>query len=449
MAITLNYTPIPALTELSQQAGKQAGQRWQAEYQQPYDLKQMDIAAQREAQASEQQSAMERLGMDNAAALERLNLQISSSEKLHTSENQQRLKELDLNNNAAMERLQAGDYNTAQRMYAQIGADFEKLDTTISADERMLAEKNRAAMELLQAGDYKAAERLQTTIDADLKKTDILNQYQKEADYRRTEIEQDLLSVNNEYDYQKLLVEKQLNEQAEARLLQQKYDFDVNFALQKYQVQKTQEEETRQKQLKEYGWITEQIDNNLSLSGKDKASAKLIARSNIFGYDLSTQDLQQSTISEQIREQYNQGRLAQGQSGLDIRQQVADQSGQRLTLEQQKFEYEKQFKNNMYENAKQKLAFVQQHAQNMDNVSLWKAIGDINIIQKDGKYYTTQWQPPYKTRDELGKETYHEGKLVEIEMSPYSAEVNSYLGLVNMAAQKQKQGTSQDILGIR
>jgi len=164
MAITVNYTPVAAVTELSQKAGEQAGKRWQAEYDQPFITQQID----------------------NTNALDRLNLQINSNEKLQTSENAQRLKELDLNNAAAMERLQAGDYNAADRLNATIAADFAKLDTTISAEERSLAERNKAAMDLLQAGDYNAAARLQTQIDADLKKTYSTQNYEKNMMYRRT-----------------------------------------------------------------------------------------------------------------------------------------------------------------------------------------------------------------------------------------------------------------------
>jgi len=428
MAITVNYTPVAAVTELSQKAGEQAGKRWQAEYDQPFITQQID----------------------NTNALDRLNLQINSNEKLQTSENAQRLKELDLNNAAAMERLQAGDYNAADRLNATIAADFAKLDTTISAEERSLAERNKAAMDLLQAGDYNAAARLQTQIDADLKKTYSTQNYEKNMMYRQAELAQQQQNAQNEYDWNKIGYEKTLAEQAEMNVISGRYQYDTAMELQKYQRDKAKEEEQNQKNLAEYEWTVKEIDNNPSITDKDKQTAKMIARSKIFGYNLKAEDLSVATVSEQIRQQTNtnkyitdQAKLQQGDVALRQGQQKIDQNATKLQQGdvalrqgQQKIDQNATKLQQDYDVDLQKLQYAASSAADKSATQINEFLTKSNISQDaQGNYVRSVWHPA-KVKPDGIREVIEPGKWVETILPVNDQMVQSYQYLQSMAQQK-------------
>jgi len=397
MPITVDYTPVPAITELAKQAGQQVGKKWQAEYQQPFQLQsQQDISALERLQTQLKQSA-EQNAQERTSALERLNLQITSSEKLSTSDNIAQMQRLNEQNRTAMERLQAGDFNTAQRLQEQIAADFERLNTTISAEDRQLAERNKAQLDAIYVGDYNTAQRLQTQIDADLKKTGSTQQYEREMTYKRAELERQMLQTTNQYDLQRLEYEKQLTEQSQMNLLSATYDFNTQFEMQKYQQSKQKEYDTIQQQKDEYDFISKEIDNNYTLTEEQKTTAKMIVRSKIMGYGgggLGYADFGQETASDEIKRLTAENTAIKNQAQIDRWEALTGQGETRLGQGQQRIEQgnvrldqnQQKIDDAIY-NAKQQLDSIEYKYNTLSAYQQQQLLAKSPIVEEDGIYY--------------------------------------------------------------
>jgi hypothetical protein len=402
MPITVNYEPVGAIGELATKAGEQAGQRWQATYDQPFQLQQEQLAANAQNQA-----------YNNQAAMDRLNTQISSSEKLQTSENIQRLKELNSQNQAAMERLQIGDFNSFERLNAQLLADFDKTNLLISADERNLSERNKAQLDAIALGDYNTAQRLQMQIDADMAKTATTQDFENQQLSKKAGIDDSLIKLQSRLGSQSAQEEYLLRAQLESQSLEQqnqyaiqnyqfqqdlilgnqqklaagKADIDLNSELMKYQQSLQSQYEKEQKQSQEYSFQSDLIDKMPELDSQQKLIAKSILRSNIYGYDTSATSAGLPTTTSDISRQ-------KAQFDQWYKKQRLGQYGQTADLNQQKYQTktaQEQQKINLNTQKLAQLATKLQYTQGANSqqaiANADKEINSLGIWEQNGQFY--------------------------------------------------------------